>query len=231
MFLKHRFSIFMKPQQITTVSLFQLQGFRQKWIGFQQMAFWPSRLQDVSGLVFSRLMGVGSGNGFSVFPDFGKFAFLAVWNSAEEADHFFLHHPAWNDYIRNVSTFTTYRLVNTMSHGAWGGANPFVSGAIYDDTEKVAVLTRATIHWKDMVRFWKDVPLVSRSLSVANPPLLALGVGEWPFRFQATFSIWQSGEHMRSYAYQHTAHRNMVEKTRKVGWYKEELFARFSFLE
>jgi len=89
MFFKHRFSIFMKPQQITTVSLFQLQGFRQKWIGFQQMAFWPSRLQDVSGLVFSRLMGVGSGNGFSVFPDFGKFAFLAVWNSAEEADHFF----------------------------------------------------------------------------------------------------------------------------------------------
>jgi len=88
-------------------------------------------------------------------------------------------------------------------------------------------LTRATIHWKDMFRFWKDVLLVSKSLSIQNPPLLAIGIGEWPFRYQATFSIWQKGEHMRTYAYQHTAHRKMVEKTRKVGWYKEELFARF----
>ncbi len=195
------------------------------------MGIWPSQLEGVEGLQFSRLLGVGSGNGFSVIPDLGRYAWLAVWESEAAADAFFASHTAWQFYLRYTTASKTYTLKNTMAHGSWGGVNPFVATEKYQPEKKVAVLTRATIHWKDMLRFWKDVPAVSKSLQTTNPPILAVGVGEMPFRYQATVSIWENGEDMLSYAYRHPAHKTMVEKTRQTGWYKEELFARFSLVE
>jgi hypothetical protein len=114
-----------------------------------------------------------------------------------------------------------------MAHGSWGGTNPFKLGAEYDKTMPVAVITRATIKWKDMIRFWRDVPAVSQNLSAHKGLIFAIGVGELPLRFQATFSLWQSGDDMLQYAYQAHHHKGIVRKTKETGWYKEELFARF----
>jgi hypothetical protein len=44
---------------------------------------------------------------------------------------------------------------------------------------------------------------------------------------QATFSLWESAESMMDYAYKNPKHAEMVKKTRELGWYSEELFARF----
>jgi hypothetical protein len=78
-----------------------------------------------------------------------------------------------------------------------------------------------------MIRFWRDVPAVTNRLRSAFRPMYSVGVGEWPLRFQATFSIWQNAVEMEKFAYKDKAHLDMVSKTRAVGWYKEELFARF----
>ena len=48
-----------------------------------------------------------------------------------------------------------------------------------------------------------------------------------PLVQQATFSLWESSALMKAYAYQSEFHREVVQKTRQLGWYKEELFARF----
>lgn len=221
----------MPAVQITTMTLFTVEGLKNRFYALRNMGMWPSQVSNVSGLQFSKLMGVGSGNGFSVIPDFGRYAWMAVWESEEAADTFFASHEAWKSYNLYTSSFSTFKMKNTMAHGSWGGSNPFVAVDKFQPEKKVAVLTRATIHWKDMLRFWKDVPSVSRSLGIDKPPILAVGVGELPFRYQATFSIWENGEEMMAYAYQHAAHRRMVEKTRKIGWYKEELFARFSLMD
>ena len=53
------------------------------------------------------------------------------------------------------------------------------------------------------------------------------GFGEWPIFILATFSVWDSLEHMKAYAYENPSHAAMVKKTRELNWYKEELFSRF----
>ena len=51
-----------------------------------------------------------------------------------------------------------------------------------------------------------------------------------PFIQQATFSIWESEEDINNFAYSNTRHKNIVSKTKKQNWYKEDLFARFHIL-
>ena len=53
------------------------------------------------------------------------------------------------------------------------------------------------------------------------------GIGELPFVQQATFSIWESEDDINNFAYSNTSHKNIVSKTKKQKWYKEDLFARF----
>ena len=43
----------------------------------------------------------------------------------------------------------------------------------------------------------------------------------------ATFSIWDSLENAKTYAYSSKEHAKAVKMTRQYDWYKEELFSRF----
>jgi heme-degrading monooxygenase HmoA len=61
--------------------------------------------------------------------------------------------------------------------------------------------------------------------------LYSKGVGEVPFLNMATFSVWKSAEAMKNFAYQSKEHLKAIKMTRELGWYSEELFARFVLLE
>ena len=78
--------------------------------------------------------------------------------------------------------------------------------------------------------FWKSVKSASNAISEANGVSFFKGIGELPFVQQATFSIWESEDDINNFAYSNTSHRNIVTKTKKQKWYKEDLFARFHIL-
>ena len=59
---------------------------------------------------------------------------------------------------------------------------------------------------------------------------MSVGVGEVPWIKQATFSIWQTKNAMKQYAYGMKQHAQVIGKTRKEKWYSEELFVRFKVL-
>jgi heme-degrading monooxygenase HmoA len=61
--------------------------------------------------------------------------------------------------------------------------------------------------------------------------ITSFGVGEAPVYRQATFSVWESMEHMKAFAYGSKQHAEVIKKTRSEGWYSEELFARFRIIE
>ena len=52
-------------------------------------------------------------------------------------------------------------------------------------------------------------------------------MGELPLFEQATFSIWDSIDHIKKFAYKDDLHLNIVKKAKEQNWYKEDLFARF----
>jgi hypothetical protein len=213
--------------QITTVSIFHFSGLRHQFWALSQMGLAPRRLGQVPGLQFIKFMGSGADRGFGIRPNFSVYSMLAVWNSEAQAQTFFEKHRVFLDYAAHCSQYTTHYLHNTMCHGLWDGQIPFQSAVTFDPELPVAVLTRATIKKQYLWRFWKQVPTVSAAI-VDKPGLqFAIGIGELPFVQQATFSIWTSGRQMMDYAYRGDQHQQVIRQTRELGWYKEELFARF----
>lgn len=213
--------------QVSTFTLFSFSGFTNRYEAFKGMVEFPPSLKQIPGLEFYKLMGVGGKNGFGIFPNLGAYALFCIWTSEHEADTFFhIHFPAF-EYVKKASGTQTVYLHNIAGHGTWGGVNPFRPVERPVQNEPVAVLTRATIRWRDMIRFWKDVPPVSKGIVSGQGPLFAAGIGEMPFRYQATFSIWPDMGTMKSFAYKDAAHTKMISKTHQTGWYSESLFARF----
>mgnify|MGYP000436354937 CR=1 FL=1 len=83
-----------------TFTLFRFN--RRKLWAFAAMGLRRSGLQDVPGLRFARMMGSGSGIGFSARPDFSRYALFAVWRNRASADAFFAESPfveAYRNYV------------------------------------------------------------------------------------------------------------------------------------
>ena len=194
-----------------------------------QMATAPRHLHRVAGLQFFQLLGSGADNGFGFWPNLRRYGLLATWAQAEDAAAFFAAHPVWAAYTHRSLESWTAELAPLQAHGAWDGVQPFgeVAPAKGQPEGPVAVLTRASIRLRRAARFWRFVEPTSRALAGAEGLRLAIGLGELPLVRQATFSVWESVAAMQQYAYRDVRHREVIQLTRREGWYGEELFARF----
>ena len=213
--------------QITTSTFFKLNTISNKWWAFTQMQLGHRGLKKVPGLTFYKLLGSGAKNGFSATPNFGTYVLFCVWESEAFAQNFFAENSFYKSYQkRSVELFTAY--INAAeSHGFWDGVQPFKNSAKLALDQPVIVLTRASIRFRKLWSFWSKVGSVSQSLEGYSGLVLSIGVGEWPLIQQATISIWKTQAEMLDYAYKNPKHREVVMLTRKLKWYKEEMFVRF----
>ena len=218
-------------KQIVTVTVFRFKGFKNRFWAFGQMGRRLFQKGLAEGLTFGKMLGTGGGNGFSIAPNFGVYAWLGAWDTEGAARIFFKQNAVYQLFTHHAFEHFTVYLQPTMAHGKWDGEEPFKISAPFDASESVAVLTRATIKPSFLYRFWQYVPRTSRSIETAEGRLFSLGVGELPLIQQATFSLWLSGKQMMDYAYKSRYHAEVVKKTRELGWYSEELFARFKVLD
>lgn len=218
---------------LTTLSIITLKPGAgvARW-ALAQMATAPPQLKRVAGLQFFQLLGSGADNGFGFWPNLRRYGLLATWAQAEDAAAFFGAHPVWAAYTQRSVEIWTAELAPLQAHGAWDGVNPF-AGAITNCQPEgpVAVLTRASIRLRRAARFWRFVEPTSRALAGAEGLRLAIGLGELPLVRQATFSVWESVTAMQQYAYRDVRHREVIQLTRREGWYGEELFARFQVVK
>jgi len=213
--------------QITTCTFLKVEGFANKWWAFKQMQIGIKSLKGNDGLSFFKLLGSGAKNGFSSIPNFGTYVLLCVWDSEDRANDFFSNNTYFKKYqSKSIERFTVY-LRSAEAHGKWDGKQPFVQTAKLVLDQPVLVLTRATIRFSKLLSFWRRVGKVSKSLDEYDGLALSIGVGEWPLIQQATLSIWKTQAEMLDYAYTNQAHKEVVMLTRKLNWYKEEMFARF----
>ncbi|WKV12680.1 spheroidene monooxygenase [Marivirga harenae] len=193
------------------------------------MQLLPPRLSKTDGCSFAKLLGTGSGFGFSLWPDFSTYALLMKWESPENAAHFFEHSELFEELENKSNHIETHFLESLGAHGSWYGKNPFHEKAEYSGG-KIAVITRARINIHKLPRFWQFVPKASKAIENANGLVYTKGIGEWPLIEQATFSIWENEQAMKNYAYA-DIHKEIIGKVKKENWYKEELFSRFNYLK
>lgn len=214
--------------QVVTITFFEYCGFRQKWTALTNMGLLPRRIAQIPGLSFFKLMGSGK-EGFSIRPNWGTYSLLSIWDDKQAADTYFAS-PFFARQAAQCTNYKTHFLRAYQAHGHWDGKQPFALNGHHDPEKPIAVITRATIKTKHLVNFWKDVPQVSQSIMQKEGRRFSIGIGELPLVMQATFSIWDSAEQMKDFAYKSKYHREVVAKTRRLGWYKEEMFVRFELV-
>ncbi|TPE45949.1 DUF3291 domain-containing protein [Pontibacter mangrovi] len=213
--------------RLTTLTLFGIRSGHVRW-GLAQMGTSGPKLQQVPGLLFFKLLGSGHGRGFSIKPNFRRYGLLCTWQSEAAADAFLHASPLMQEYQSHTSENWTIKLLPFQQHGKWDGQSPFTPTLTDKYTSgPVAVLTRASINWRALPSFWRFVPKTSHALDNAEGLLCSIGLGELPLVRQATFSVWESAEAMKDYAYRNPLHQEVMRRTRQENWYKEELFARF----
>jgi hypothetical protein len=196
---------------------------------FALMARGNGSIRRAPGVTFAKQLGTG-GDRFTVTdPDPRHWALLCVWDDearAARADEL--------DAVRRWDRIADERwradLSPLSSRGRWAKQEPFGNPepARYDGP--VAAITRARLIPRKALTFWRAVPPVAASLSSAGGVLAAFGVGESPIGLQGTFSVWESAQALRTYAYDGPEHQRAIERTEREGWYGEELFARLRVL-
>ncbi|CAO5167941.1 Spheroidene monooxygenase [Frankia sp. AiPs1] len=194
-----------------------------------------STLRHVSGLRFARLLGTGSASSLGMRgADPCQWAMVAVWDTPSAARSFERSAPirAWAALAEERWRIDLHPL---SSRGRWSRREPFgdpaaAHGPGAPDDAQIAVITRARLAARHTLTFRRAVPAVVADLAQADGLLFSAGIGEAPVGLTGTFSLWRDVSSLRRFAYGRPAHAEVVRRTPEVGWYSEELFARFAVL-
>jgi hypothetical protein len=230
------------PNVVVTVHVWTLRPAHSAY-GIGSAALASIRLRAGAGRRFARLLGTGKGDRFTLRDTrLRTWALVSAWDDADIAARF-----DQGSYVRRwqrrSSESARLLLSPLAARGRWGGHEPFgdpapnggpAFGGASDGSAwsgPVAALTRARIAPKAILTFWRAVPPVAESLHASTGCRVAIGIGEAPLGWQGTFSVWDDAAAMNRFAYRNPAHLSAIERTKSVGWYAEELFARFAVLE
>ncbi len=200
------------------------EGLSDKWWVFKQMGQFSWKRKLIQKFGFFKMMGTGSGNGFGIIPDFGTY----IWIVTTDNLNAFLTEEPIPRFLIRLRQMRIFEMFPTKAHGLWNKKRPFEDIDNQENGEDfplISVITRGSIKRSMWWKFWKYVPVVSRQ--IPSQSLFSIGMGELPLVEQATFSIWKDENEMKTWAYQNASHRQVIDLTRRLGWYDEEMFARF----
>ena len=195
-----------------------------------RMAIDRTLLRRSNGVTFAKMLGCGKGETFTpsdadpirwgclvVIPENQ----LAVLDSSSTI-------TKWRS--KSISEFRVV-LDPIAATGMWSKQKPFEPSAPANFDGQVVAITRARIKASQTMRFFKSVPPVTASLHSSPGLISTIGIGEAPIGLQGTFSLWESMQAIKDFAYKGAAHQRAIAQTVEFDWYAEELFARFAVRE
>ena len=184
------------------------------------------RLDRVEGLDFWRLLGTGRGSDTGPGADLARSAVFAVWDDESDLDRFLASHPIARRWGRAAESWHV-RLRSLGGHGRWRGVDPLADMVTGSRGGPVAIITRADVRRTAGRAFGDAAREVDTELHSADGLIDVVGVGEAPVGRLATFSLWESMDAAKAFAYAMPRHEQVIEQTRDGEWYSEEMFARF----
>lgn len=216
--------------------------YKKKWqvyFALSAMAIHRLPLLFNRNILFHKTLGCGQGGTFSRTPDWQQYGLLVVRKQADvdkwiQQDNYdSLLRRIYGRFITGWWKFfgcetMTIQLEPIEGHGTWDGKQAFGELPPKSGYEgPIGILTRATIRFSKRNRFWQHVEAVAEDMRSADGFWFSVGIGESPLLRQATFSVWESKEKMKRFAYKMHNHAEVVQKTRKENWYSEDMFVRF----
>ena len=214
--------------QTVSLSLYRFEGTIARSWALAMMALARRPLARLPDIGFWKLCGSGAGEGFTPVVVPTVFAILATWPDEETARLQTQNADIYRRYgARAVERWHVY-LAPTSARGDWSGRKPFEPVACAK-AGPLAAMTRATLRPRVLRRFWRRVPRISQIIGRDPNVSFKIGIGEVPMLQQVTFSIWPSEQAMAGFA-RTGAHAEAIRAVRSEGWFREELYARFTVL-
>ena len=214
---------------ITVIYFWKITRFNIPFALFR-MAIDRTLLRRTNGVTFAKMLGCGKGETFTpTDADPSRWGCLVVIpeNQLAGLDS--------SSTIRawRKSCVSEFRVVldPIAATGMWSKHKPFEPSASANYDGQVVAITRARIKASQTMRFFKSVPPVTASLHSSPGLISTIGIGEAPIGLQGTFSLWESMQAIKDFAYRGAAHRQAIAQTNEFDWYAEELFARFAVRE
>ena len=186
-------------------------------------------LAVTAGLRFWRLLGVGKGRVFDPYADFQRYGLFTVWDSYTALKQFEASSSVMHRIQQRADEVWTVHMRPVRWHGQWGRRDPFVGMTLATppDPGPWVILTRASLRLTKIAAFLEAVPDVAAHLLRQPDFITSVGVGEAPLIYQATISLWRTLPAITTFAYKPASHADVIKRTRRENWYREELFARF----
>ena len=109
-------------------------------------------LFDFKNQKFIKLLGTGSKEGFSVFPDFSNYILISAWENDKDREQFIKTHKVISNITDKCYERTEIKIDPYESKGSWNNSNPFDNKSDYKN-EKILIITRARVRFKKMLDF------------------------------------------------------------------------------
>ncbi len=212
--------------QSVTLSLFRFGSVSARLWAFSQMGLARFGLKQIRDLQSFKLVGTGTGEGFTPVPNTAVSGILATWPDHDAARRAMFGTPVFRRYRDMSEEMLTIFLTPASSRGKWAGTEPFTPHDVVLDGP-IAAITRATVKPSVALKFWGQEPDVSRAIGADPNVMFKIGIGEVPWMQQVTFSIWPDADTMAEFARRDGPHARAIKAVRDGGWFKEELYARF----
>ena len=214
--------------QTVCISFFRFPSLGGRLWAFAQMGFARFTLSRMTGIKFWKLFGSGTGEGFTPIPDTSVYAIMTVYENKKLAQDTVTHAPLFHRYRKHAKDHWTVFLHPTSVRGEWSGVVPFEAEIPSSKKGPLVALTRATLKPRILTKFWGRVPAIQKMIGSDPNVIFKIGIGEVPWFHQVTFSIWPDADKMAEFARRDGPHARAIKAVREQGWFKEELYARFT---
>jgi len=220
---------------MTTVclSIFHFESVLDRLWVIGQMAWARAPLAVMPDLKFYKLLGSGTGEGFTPKPNTAVWGIFTVWPDEATARRQITNQSLFKQWRAKSDEHWTVYLNPISAKGLWGGKVPFTADN-YDSNATpdgpIVALTRAQVKLGSATRFWSRAPNISQMVGADPNVVFKIGMGETPLFYQMTFSIWPDGQSMAAFARGNTYHGKAIQSAYSEQWLVEYFFARFRLL-
>ena len=155
-------------------------------------------------------------------PDLGRVVLVTMWNDETSLDRF----AAGSSIVRAFDGGWSARLEPLRAWGAWPGVpDDLPTTRSVESAGPVAVLTLGRLRVRRALPFVRASAKAEARVVEAPGCIWATGVARPPF--VCTFSLWESAEAARAYAFAPGAHNDAIAQGRAEPFHKREAFVHF----
>ena len=160
-------------------------------------------------------------------PDFGRWAFYAVWEDESSLDEFLEASETARSWRQRTVESCHFSLRPRGARGSWEGTRLLDAPASGEEMDgPVAHLVRLDLSLRGTLAMWGSAaPGLLRHLPTSDEMLLGVPLVDRPYAQPVSFSVWRTADSAAAFAYRGRGHADAIARVRRS---QRNLLGRYS---